>query len=129
MTTADDQKQQPAKSGQAQAQAQITPEAETAARINVLQENLKTLEGELRTLSGRFANRDPAQVVPLQKENKELHDRLDVILRAYFALMSEATKPQQTEAMKEKLEVLKQSATEYFRKVNINPELWKNIAF
>jgi len=127
MTTADDQKQQPAKSGQAQ--AQLTPEAETAARINVLQENLKTLEGELRTLSGRFANRDPAQVVPLQKENKELHDRLDVILRAYFALMSEATKPQQTEAMKEKLEVLKQSATEYFRKVNINPELWKNIAF
>lgn len=112
-----------------QAPAQISPEAEANARIDAIQETCKTIEGELRTLSGRFKNRDPALIKPLQAENAQISARLALLEKAFLGLLVETTKPRQVEEMKTQLDILKSSAVEYFRKANINPDLWKNIAF
>ena len=83
----------------------------------------------LRTMEGRFKNRDPALIKPLQGENTELSTRLALVEKAFLALLLETTRPRGMEEMKNTLDILKSSAVEYFRKANINPDLWKNIAF
>jgi predicted nuclease with TOPRIM domain len=109
--------------------ASMTLEAEVTARINALQETVKVLEGEIRTLTGRFANRNPALLAPLKKENTELTERLEKLEKCHLGLLLETTKPRQNDEFKTMTEVLRLAAIEYFRKANINPEIWKNIAF
>ncbi|OFZ83029.1 MAG: hypothetical protein A2583_13290 [Bdellovibrionales bacterium RIFOXYD1_FULL_53_11] len=122
--------QKPAdKPGDKKAAVQVTPEAEASARIGMLQESVKNLEGELRTIEGRFKNRDPALIAPLQAENKRMQDRIDTLLKSYYFLLMESLMPRQSDEFKAQLEILKNSAIEYFKKANIDQEIWKNIVF
>jgi hypothetical protein len=125
---ADDKKPKAGKQD-AKPAGQTTPETEATSRINVLQESIKAVEGEIRTLSGRFANRNPALVEPVKKENEELKKRMDLLQKALFGLLLESTKTKLMEDQKNQLDILKQAAIDYFKKANINPDLWKNIVF
>jgi hypothetical protein len=106
-----------------------SPESESHARIDALHDQVKGLEAELKTLEGRLANRDPNLVVALRKENQELRNRSVKLIRAYFALVSEATAIRDDDPRRTELETLRTAAMQYFQKNNVNPEIWKNLVY
>ncbi len=106
-----------------------TPEADATRRINALQEAVKKLEGEIKTLQGQFKNRDPALTAALQAGNKVLRERLDRLERAYLILASEKLDSRNPEDLTVQTEALRVAAVDFCKKANINPEIWKNIVY
>ncbi len=106
-----------------------SPEEQAHARITELEKQVKALELELRTAQGRLLNRDPALFQKLKAENKELKERKAKLEKALFALVSESFQAPRSEELKIQLEVLRLAAVDFCKKANIDPEIWKSIAY
>lgn len=103
------------------------PEAEATARVNALQDTVKALEIEVRILQGKTANRDPRAFKELARENTALQERVVRLQKALYGLLSESSQPRTNEDYKNRVEILRRSALDYCKKLNVNPELWKSI--
>lgn len=97
------------------------------ARIDELQLQIGLLNKEIHTINGKISNRDEDFVANLQKENTKLKLRLVDLEKALRALLADAYKGRQSDELRLKLEILRQSAIGYFKKNNVDPEIWKNI--
>ena len=105
----------------------VSPEAEANTRITALQVQVTALKAEIKTIEGKLANKNPLTANALKKENDELRARNLILQKAFHGIITEGFKPRQAEDMKMQYEVLCQAAIEYFKKANVDPEIWKNI--
>lgn len=94
-----------------------------------LKSRIRTLEAELRALSGQIGNRSPAQEPDLEARNRELALKLDGLENRLFTLLTDNLKPRQSDEALQKAEVLRLATVEFCQQSQIDPELWKNIAF
>lgn len=112
----------------APAAPQASPEDEVKARVKALQTQAEALENEIKTMRGRISNRDPEALKDLQKENEELKARSLRLQKILSGILVENLRPSQISDEKVRHEILRQAAISYFRKANIDPEIWKSIA-
>ena len=108
-------------------EAPLSREAETNARITLLQAQKEKMEKELRMSQGKLANRNPALVKEAKKENTELLKRLSSLQKVLYALIEESFNPALAEDAKLKTEILREAAISFCKKANIDQEIWKNI--
>lgn len=106
---------------------QASPEAEANARIKEIQARIVALQSEIRTVQGRYTNRDPVLARSLAKENELHRARLALLGKALFGLMLDSFKPRQAQEEQQQYEILRQSAVEYCKKANVDPEIWKSL--
>ena len=104
-----------------------SPESETTGRIKALEERAKTLNLEVKSLDGRFANRNPAALASIKAENAQLHIRFEKLQNALYSLLSERLSLGTPEENKLRTDILRTAAIEYFKKTNTDAELWKNL--
>lgn len=109
------------------ANLKLSPEAETNQRITGLKAQIADLEKDVRMLTGKVANRDPAVARAIGRENTELEGRLDLLEKALFSVISESYLPRNSGDFQQKYEAIQDAAVEYLKKKNVDPELWKNI--
>jgi hypothetical protein len=102
---------------------------ESQARVNLLRAQVVLLEKELHTIQGKLDNRDPVAARKLSKENSELRARVVRLEKALSGLIADGFLAREPADQKLKNDVLQQAAVEFFKKANLDPELWKNIAF
>jgi hypothetical protein len=121
--------QKPAAAEPAQPAAEMTPEAAVRGRIEALQKEVDALSNDLRTVQGKLANRDPVLIAQIHRENAELKTRLGGLQKALYALLTEMMTPSQPDDLSLRYEVLRRAAIDYFKKANVDPEIWKNIAY
>lgn len=103
-------------------------EAKINARINELQTSLVKLKNDIRTMQGRIENRNPDTAKKLEAENMGLRTRLVLLEKAFYGVIMESTEPRSADEANQLFSIFKNTAIEYFKKVNISPDLWKNIA-
>lgn len=96
--------------------------------LSAIQEYVRNLHIEVRTLEGRIKNNDPAAVKRLNEENQALRDRLAQLEKALSAMITDALAPRSADEAGIQYEALRKAAVDYFTKSKINPDLWKNIA-
>ena len=98
------------------------------ARVAELQSQLAILEQEVKTLAGRIANRDPVKAKAITAENVTLKARLALLQKLYFTLAQKMSLGSSAEDVSTEYEMLRLAAVDYFKQINLDPELWKNIA-
>jgi len=106
-----------------------TPEEEAEERIEQLRKNVEALEQELKTLEGRFTNRDPAQALRLEKENTELAERLDKLEKCLVGIFGDLLRPRQLDEAKLQHEVLREAAVQFCKISNIDADIWRSIVY
>lgn len=105
-----------------------TPESAANSRIKDLQARIIALQMEVRTMQGRFANRDPKLLRLLKKENADLKARILLLEKAFYGLMLDALEPRNSEEENIRYGILREATVEYCKNTNVDPEIWKNLA-
>ncbi len=103
------------------------PEEEARLKVTSLQENIRTLEKDIKTLEGKLANNNPAEIAEIQAENNVLQNRLERLEKALYGLITETYNGRQSDDLKIKCEVLREAAIDYFKFAKIKNEIWKSI--
>ena len=106
-----------------------SPEAMINAKITELQSSVMLRTAEIKVLEGKIGNRDPLLSAKLQKENKALRMRADALERAFELLISDTLKARSVDDARHELEVQRQATIEFCKLANVDPEIWKNIAY
>jgi hypothetical protein len=117
----------PAAAAAAPTTGKVTAESEAKERVEALTQKVAQLESEVRTLEGRAANRDPRVVAAVKRENETLKKRIEALEQALYGLLAERASPHSPEELKQKTEILQQTAAEYCKKNSIDQSLWKNL--
>lgn len=97
-------------------------------RLCGMQVQLDELVSEVRTLRGRFGNRDPEKVATIQKENDRMKTRIKKLEKALFALILDSMKGREKDIAKLQYEVLHASTVDFCKRARIDFDIWKNIA-
>ena len=105
---------------------------ELSIRIAEFEAQVAALEAEVRVLTGRLSNRDPKKIAALQAQNADAQKTYRAVKDA-LALLTQVTLsaqvgPQASDDAALQLDILRQSAMDYFQKTNVDAELWKNLA-
>jgi hypothetical protein len=107
--------------------AAVSPEAEAMARIKALQAQITVLNQDSKIIEGKLANRDPKLVAKLESENAFIKARIEKLELAIGAVFTRSNQPTSLDDLKTQYEILRSAAVEYFKKNNVDAELWKNI--
>lgn len=99
------------------------------SELEAAKQHIRSLESELRALSGKLGLRAPDLAPDLQMRNQLLSEKLDSLETTLFQLLTEALKPRHSDEALQQAEVLRLAAVEYCQQSQTDPELWKNIAF
>lgn len=97
------------------------------ARIDALEEEIKSLEKEMRIMEGMLKNRRPEVIKALQQENEQLKVRAKYIEGVLLKVMADAEKPRHNDELTIKFQALKEAAIRFFKKEKIDANVWKNI--
>jgi vacuolar-type H+-ATPase subunit I/STV1 len=103
------------------------PAEDVSTRIDRLREEIQTTELELRIISGKIANRDPALKARLLKENAELKTRVEQLQQALFAITLERFRPREPAEARQLCEVLRLVTVSYCKTADIDQQIWKSI--
>ncbi|MGK5089959.1 hypothetical protein WDW86_20605 [Bdellovibrionota bacterium FG-2] len=107
-----------------------TPVAETAPnKIQELKAQVQTLQREVKTLTGKIANRNPATATKVKQENEKLIARVGNLQKALYALTLESQSPSAPAEDDLRTEILRQATLQYCKKANVDQSIWKNIAY
>ena len=106
-----------------------SPETQAAARVSELTKQVTQAEQEIRIMHGKFTNRSPARVQELKTENAAAKKRVETLQKALFGLLMEGFEPRQADDFNLKFESLRQATIEFCKQSNIDPEIWKKIAY
>ena len=122
-----DNRQQGSGQSMTEQQKYMSLQAEVRARISELQRNFDNLGQEVAHLKGQLLNLDPLLTTRLQRKNGELQERKTSLEKALFMLLTDLAKSRTQEEERIRGEMLRQAAVEHFTKLNIDPQLWKNL--
>lgn len=103
------------------------PEDAAKTRIEEAQKEIRALKQEIVNMNGKIMNLDPQVAQKLQTKNDELRGRRDALIKALFALHGDAVTGRSPEEEQIRSEVLRLAAVEYFKKANVDPQLWKSL--
>lgn len=103
------------------------PEEEARNRIAELEQKIAKVTGEIKTLKGLIDNNNPGEITEIKAQNNLLQGRIDRLEKSVYILLTESFTRRLADDMKQKVEVLRLSAVDYFKNAKINRELWKNI--
>jgi septal ring factor EnvC (AmiA/AmiB activator) len=104
-------------------------ESEIQKRIQELESALASAEGETRSLEGKIRNRaQAADSKPIQDEITRMETRLKRLRSLLGACLLESVRGANEPEAFHQSESLRLSAVEYFKRTNVDTELWKNIA-
>ena len=106
-----------------------TPEEEAKTRIDSLQKNVIELEQELKTLEGKYANRDPEAAKNLEQENQELSKRVERLETVLSGILDDMLKPRHKDDATLQHEVLREAAVQYCKMANIDADIWRSIVY
>lgn len=104
-----------------------SPEQVVATRIEDLEKQILAFKDKVQIIEGKIANRDPVQVNELQKQNKTLEARLEILENALYGLLNEALLPKQAEDCKTNAEALRQAGINYCKAAAIDSSIWSNL--
>lgn len=105
----------------------LPPEEEVRNRIQELEKAILKITGEIRSLKGKIDNNNPAEIAEIQAQNNMFQGRIESLRKALYVLTMELFSRRQPDDMKQKCEVLRLAAVEYFKNSKVNQEIWKNI--
>ena len=124
----EDEKQEDEGSEEGEAGEATTPEEQAKARIAELEHEVSGLQNEVKIMEGMKLNRNPEMIAKAKAENEEAKDRMSDIFRATYALISDLALAREPEIEKAGMENLKQGAVFLCNELNLDPDVWKNIA-
>ncbi len=106
----------------------LSPAEEVKLRIKTLEENIQSLQRQIKILNGRLIALDPQAAKQIESENKIFESRIQKLEIILFALITENQSSKDPADAKLKFEVFRAAALDYFKKANVDPETWKNLA-
>lgn len=98
------------------------------ARVDSLRQEVSMLEKQIRSLQGMIKNRDPKRVKSVQDENESLKARMKRLETAFYGSVTDMFRPRNADESNIQYELLKEWTADFFKKANVDLELWKNIA-
>ena len=99
------------------------------ARISELKASADKLQSEIHTLTGKIANRAPAQAEAIQRQNIELRLHASSLEDSISSLLNQSLNATNAAELEKQTEILRKAAVEHCQQNNIDPELWKNLAY
>lgn len=105
------------------AEQQKTPTSENED----LRKEIMKVQQETRQFQGQLANRSQALLEKLKLENDGLKARIPRMELALNALIMDSLKPRMAEDEKLQYEALRQAAVEFFKRANVDPQIWKSL--
>ena len=103
-------------------------ESEILKRMKELEEQLSITQRENRSLEGKIRNRSSADPKPIQSDISLQESRLSRLRTLLGACLLESARGANEIEAFQQSENLRLSAVEYFKRTNVDTELWKNIA-
>lgn len=102
-------------------------EVQTQAKVTQLETQLKSLENEIKIINGKLKNRSVSRISELEPENQKLREELKQQQRILLGVLIDNFRPNQASDEKIQFENYKLGTLEYMKKLEIEPDLWKNI--
>jgi hypothetical protein len=106
----------------------MTAEEQAEAKLAELRNRIALLESEIRIAEGRSQLASPALVQAARTETSRLKERCRELVRALWVVLRDGQLVRDEEEARIRSESLRQTAIDYFAKLNLNADLWKNIA-
>ena len=103
-------------------------ESEILKRTKELEAVLAAAESETRSLEGKIRNRSQADPKLIEDELARMETRLKRLRALLGACLLESVRGANEAEALQQSESLRLSAIEYFKRTNVDTELWKNIA-
>jgi hypothetical protein len=103
-------------------------EKQADTRLRELKDRCTALESEIRITEGRTRLSSPALVQSARTDTERLRKRLRTLTQAFWLALRDAQSPRDSDAAKIRSESLRQNSVDFFGKLNLNADLWKNIA-
>lgn len=104
-----------------------SPEEAAKERVELLDDEVKRLEQEIRSLEGGIKVRNAKEIKEIKAENETLKKRTSKLRQVLYALVIDVLKPREAADVKLSRDTLKQSGLNFVSANDIDKEIWKSL--